>query len=96
MTLLRSAPQFRMGEQWLAGGRSVYPESIPFFDQRAMPTDPKDTSMLANLGAILGVAPKTYNLSGYQKGIKKRVKYAKSRNKTSRKQLKKSDKKAKN
>lgn len=94
MGLLRSAPQVRMGEQYLAQGRSVYPESIPFIDQRPMPTDPRDTSMLANLGQIFGVAPKTYNLEGYQKGIKKRVKYAKSRNKTALKKQRKSDKKA--
>lgn len=94
MGLLRSAPQFRMGEQYLAQGRSVYPESVPFFDQRPMPTEPKDTSVLANLGSIFGVAPKTYNLGGYQKGIRKRVKYAKSRNKTAMKKQRKSDKKA--
>jgi GNAT superfamily N-acetyltransferase len=92
MGLLRSAPQFRMGEQYLAGGRSVYPESIPVLDPRPMPTDPKDTSLLSNIGQILGIAPKTYNLGGYQKGIKKRVKYARARNKTSMKRLKKATK----
>jgi hypothetical protein len=91
MGLLRSAPQIRMGEQYLAGGRSVYPESIPIFDQRAMPTEPRDTSLLSNLGTIFGVAPKTFNLGGYQKGMKKRVKYAKARNKTSMKRLRKSE-----
>lgn len=89
MGLLRAAPQFRMGEQKLAGGRPVYPESIPFLDERAMPAEPKDTSMLNLLGQVLGIAPKTYDLKGYKKSIKKRVKYAESRNKTSKKRIKK-------
>lgn len=92
MGLLRSAPQFRMGEQYAAGGHTVYPESIPFFDQRIMPTDPKDTSLLANFGQIFGFAPKTYDLGGYQHSIKKRVKYAKARNKTAMKRLRKAEK----
>jgi hypothetical protein len=89
MGLLRSAPQFRMGEQKLAGGRPVYPESIPFFAERPMPADPKDQSMLALLGSVLGIAPKTYDLKGYKKGAKKRLKYARTRNKTAKKRLKK-------
>lgn len=45
MGLLRSTPQIREGERWKAGG-AVFPESVPFLDERPMPStgDPESAS----------------------------------------------------
>jgi hypothetical protein len=93
MGLLRAAPQFRMAEERLAGGRPVYPESIPFVSPRPMPIREgtrRDTSILAALGQSFGVYPKHFDLRAYQRLLPERVKYARARNKTQMQKLRRS------
>jgi hypothetical protein len=94
-SLLRSIPQYRIAEIGLAGGRPVYPESLPLPGyQRPIPVrdaSRKDigTMFSPNLGGLLseytGVDPKEFNLRRTKRTSERGLKYARSRRKTANK-----------
>jgi hypothetical protein len=90
MGLIRSVPQFRMGEQLLEGG-SVYPESVPIFADRPMPRNPdtpseswRDTVLLPTVGFNTN----TLDLKGYQELAKANQKYSLARQRNLLKKIK--------
>lgn len=89
-SILRSFPQVRIGERFQSGGRSVYPESLPW-SPRYMPTK-EDVRFGGTLPEVLeqwvGVAPRKYALKRNQRLLKKELKYAKARLKSSKKRHK--------
>jgi hypothetical protein len=90
-TIIRSFPQARIAERYRAGGRSVYPESLPWA-VRPMATKPESRfggSFSDLLEQTLGFAPRPYDLKSAQHLIGKRVQYAKTRNKRDLQRLKK-------
>jgi hypothetical protein len=95
-SLLRSVPELRIAERAAAGGRSVYPESIPLIAQRPMATAP-ETRVGAGIPDVLeqfiGVAPKPYNLRKNDALFQKRLKYARTRNKRAKQSLERALKK---
>lgn len=81
-SLLTSVPQVRIGELAATGGRPVYPESIPFVDERPMPSQPishRDVSPLGILNQYFGAQPRKYDLGRYQRQLPKRAQYVKKR-----------------
>lgn len=84
-TLLRSVPQVRIGEQYMAGGRSVYPESLPIPGEvRPIPVRDESRKNESPLGMLLqysGLSPRTLDLKNYQDILESRVSYAKSERK---------------
>lgn len=73
-SLMRSFPQIRDAELALTQGRNVYPESIPLFNEKTVPTANPKTETPLQLGLeFLGVAPKNYNLQNYQNYLLKGV-----------------------
>jgi len=74
-SLARSFPEVRIPETLFTGGRSVYPESIPFISEKIVPTQvPK----VANIGSALGqyalpFLPRQYNLGSYQTNLQTNV-----------------------
>lgn len=92
-SLMRSFPEARIAERAAAGGRSVYPESIPLIAQRPMATPPETrvgAGALDVLEQFIGVAPKPYNLGKSNSLLKKRIKYARTRGERNRKRLEQS------
>jgi hypothetical protein len=97
-SILRSFPQYRLTERgprtpltpFSSGGRSVYPESLPWH-QRFMPTKPESKyggSFADIFAQWAGIAPKPFDLRGYQRLYPKRLKYARTRNRNNlRKEL---------
>lgn len=80
-SLLRSVPQVRSLEMMNAGGRYVYPESIPFLDEKPIPVEEGEvyedggpTSFLLR-SFLGGFPPKTENLREYQNELNEDVKY---------------------
>lgn len=73
-SLLRSFPEIRYPELLYTRGRNVYPESIPFLNEKLVPTTHPKPASLGNLGLqFLGVAPKQYALQQYQQNLFKKV-----------------------
>jgi hypothetical protein len=90
-TLIRSFPMARIIERQQAGGRSSFPESLPW-DPRPMATKPE--SRFGGIGSevlqqMVGVAPRPYDLKGWQSLAPKRAEHAATRTKTDLKKLKK-------
>jgi hypothetical protein len=86
-TLATSIPQVRIGELAMTGGKPVYPESIPIFDERPMPVQPESRRNVEPLGILnqyFGSQPRTYNLEKYQKQLPKRAEYVRRRLKRER------------
>jgi hypothetical protein len=83
-TLMRSLPQIRMAEKFLAGGRSVYPESIPFFNEKPIAMHPGNIPTTAELlGNIVGLPVRHIDLAHIQQLTRKGAKYAKTSNQRS-------------
>ena len=60
--LARSFPEVRIAELVNTGGKSVYPESIPFINEKVKPNSvAKSVSPLSILGQYTGIKPSTYN-----------------------------------
>jgi hypothetical protein len=81
--LIRAFPEARIGERYAGGGRSVYPESIPFVDPKYMATKPETRfgGTLADVaGQYFGVAVRPFNLRSYQSRAPKSLKYARTVN----------------
>jgi hypothetical protein len=80
--LARSFPELRIAEQLLTSGHAVYPESIPFVRERPIPlavgSKAKNVSPTGIALQLLGVAPRTYNLQGYQQRLLTNVERARS------------------
>jgi hypothetical protein len=88
-SVIRSFPWARIYEREAAGGRSSFPESLPW-DPRPMATKPE--SQFGGVGSevleqLIGVAPRPYDLKGWQQLAPKRGRYAKTRNKTDLRKL---------
>lgn len=88
MGLARSVPGYRLGEKYfLEGGGSVYPEHIPFGIQPRPLSPASEDAITSGAEAYglsaLGVNPRGYDLEKYQRLVKKRAKYAKTRNRNS-------------
>lgn len=80
-SLIRSFPYARIAERQMTGGRSVYPESLPWA-LRPMATKPE--SRFGGVGSdvleqLIGVAPRPYDLKGQQRLARKRALYARTR-----------------
>lgn len=81
MGLVRSIPQFRLGEKHaLEGGGSVYPESVPLLAPRPMSPASDDAfttgSGAGDVGlAMIGLNPRGYDLANYQNITAKRARY---------------------
>lgn len=75
--LARSFPEIRIGELAATKGYPVFPESIPFFYERRIPTtNVKNVSVPGILAQYAGVAPKTYDLQKYQINLLKDIRRA--------------------
>jgi hypothetical protein len=88
-SILRSFPYTRIVERQQAGGRSSFPESLPWAP-RPMATRPESRFGGAGsevLEQLIGVAPRPYNLKGWQQLAPKRGDYAKTRNRTDLRKL---------
>lgn len=82
-TFLRSFPEVRTAEQALTGGNPVYPESIPFLNEKPIGVNPisrRDNTFWSFLGQELGVQPRTYNLEKHAADLLKSVEEARKRN----------------
>jgi hypothetical protein len=95
-SLLRSVPQVRNLEIMNAGGRYVYPESIPFINEKPVPVEAGDayggqgsTSFLLR-SFLGGFPPKTENLRDYQNTLQEDVKYGEGAKENQMKRLRKS------
>jgi hypothetical protein len=80
-TILREFPYARIAERQMTGGRSVYPESLPW-SLRPMATKPE--SRFGGAGAdvleqLIGIAPRPYDLTSQQRLARKRALYARTR-----------------
>lgn len=87
---MRSVPQIRILEQNLAaGGRSVYPESIPFIDTKPMISKSADRARDTSLGGILeqftGIAQRQENIDEYEKKLARKVKATRTSTEKARK-----------
>jgi hypothetical protein len=77
--LMRSFPEIRLAELASTKGLPVYPESIPFVNERPIPTtNTKNVSAGGLLASYAGVAPRTYDLQKYQLNLLKDIKRAMS------------------
>lgn len=90
-SIIRSFPYARIMERQQAGGRSSFPESLPW-SPRPMATKPE--SRFGGAGAevleqLIGVAPRPYDLRGWQQLAPKRGDYARTRNRTDLRKLRK-------
>jgi hypothetical protein len=87
MGLARSMPIYRLGEKYvLEGGASVYPEHVPFFQERLMAPQSEDaltTGGEALSLSVAGINPRSYNLRKFQQLSKKSRKYVLTRNRRS-------------
>lgn len=96
-SLVRSLPQVRSLEIANAGGRYVYPESIPFVNEKPIPMEAGDaygeggdsTSFLLR-SFLGGFPPKTENLRDYQNQLAEDIKYGESVRKNQLERLRKS------
>lgn len=82
-TLLRSFPQYRIGEAWATGGNPVYPESIPFLAERPKGVNPSTRRPFTLQGVLAqysGINPRTSNLAGTQNLMAKQIEYARTTN----------------
>lgn len=92
-TLLRSVPQYRLGEQWFEGGNPVYPESIPFIGDRPKGVRPETRRQFSPVGALSaysGFNPRTTNLKRSQELTAKQIEYARTANRRRKKNEQKS------
>lgn len=94
-SLMRSIPQVRTLEMMNAGGRYVYPESIPFLDEKPIPVPagevyegqgPTNFLLRSFLG---GWPPRSINLREYQHELDEDVKYGRSQRKSQLERLRK-------
>jgi hypothetical protein len=82
-TFLRSFPELRTSELALTGGNPVYPESIPFVDEKPIGVNPqtrRDNTLVSVLGQEIGVQPREYNLAKYAAKQLKAVTEARKKN----------------
>lgn len=91
MSLLRSFPEYRIGERHAFGPQ--YPESVPFIPGLGRPGPPPaaDSPVSGNLGGVLemfGASPKAYDLAGYQSRAVKSSRQAVKQQITARARLK--------
>lgn len=89
--IIRSFPAARIAERQRAGGRSSFPESLPWAP-RPMPTKPESRFGGAGsevLEQMLGIAPRPYDLKGWQQLAEKQGKYATTQNKNELRKLRK-------
>lgn len=95
-SLLRSVPQVRNLEIMNAGGRYVYPESIPFVNEKPVPVAAGEAYGDQGAASFLlrsflgGFPPKTENLREYQNQLKEDVQYGEGAKKNALKRLRKS------
>jgi hypothetical protein len=87
MGLLRSFPEYRIGERLNYGPQ--YPESIPFIpgSRRQMAPNQGGAGYSDILMQVTGVAPKNTNLVGFQQSSAKGMKYAETQRNTAVRRL---------
>lgn len=87
-SLLRSVPQYRIGEVIQAGGRPVYPESLPFVAERPIGVRPetrRDVSVPGLLGEYSGIRSRSFDLERARELDEASLKYARKRRKSQQK-----------
>jgi hypothetical protein len=93
MGLIRSFPEYRLGEKYVLNkGDSPYPESIPLIAPRPMGIKYKGKGLEgpdAVAAASTGIIPRYYDVGNYQDLQKSMLEYARGRNKSDLKRLRK-------
>jgi len=85
MGLLRSLPEYRIGEQAAVG--TQYPEGVPFVPGLQRPMGSERIGLLAGAASTTGLYPKNYDLTTYQQLLRKSLQYSQKRNLSERRRL---------